>query len=324
VPGPQGPPGSTGAQGPAGSTGAQGPAGPTGATGPTGSTGPAGGTGPAGPTGETDIVSLTQAAYDALAVKDPDTLYVITNGADRTVLTGARAPVAGDGIDGDFWINTATWTISGPKAAGAWPAAVSIIGPQGPAGANGTPGTPGAAGASGSVYAPQITGLWMSTYSYNGFGGAAVAAGMMRVTRVIVPSAMAVVAFEVTAIGTTTVKCVAFADTATGPGALVLESAAVDGSTTGLKSTPFVLAAGTYWLGVQNVGAATVTLRYASGVNMSLPGHDLPTIPLAVNTFGNCWQITAQGTTVKNPFNNGLTTGIVRSQMMIAQFLQAA
>lgn len=35
-------------------------------------------TGPTGPTGPSGVwVSMTQAAYDALPVKDPDTLYVI-------------------------------------------------------------------------------------------------------------------------------------------------------------------------------------------------------------------------------------------------------
>ena len=89
------------------------------------------------------VVSLTQAQYDALGFKDPNTLYVVTDGADRTLLTGARAAAGGDGINGDFWINTAAWTISGPKAAGAWPTAVSIVGPQGTPGTNGTNGTNG-------------------------------------------------------------------------------------------------------------------------------------------------------------------------------------
>ena len=43
--------------------------------GPAGPAGPPGAAGPAGPPGQ--WVSMTQAAYDALAVKDPATLYVI-------------------------------------------------------------------------------------------------------------------------------------------------------------------------------------------------------------------------------------------------------
>lgn len=43
--------------------------------GPTGPTGDPGPTGPAGPSGV--WVQMTQASYDALAVKDPNVLYVI-------------------------------------------------------------------------------------------------------------------------------------------------------------------------------------------------------------------------------------------------------
>lgn len=46
-----------------------------------------------------------------------------------SLLNGLVPPSAGEGADGDFWIDTATWEISGPKAGGAWPASVSMIGP---------------------------------------------------------------------------------------------------------------------------------------------------------------------------------------------------
>jgi hypothetical protein len=49
--------------------------GPIGPTGPLGPTGPQG---PMGPPGETWVV-MTQTEYDALPVKDPDTLYIITS-----------------------------------------------------------------------------------------------------------------------------------------------------------------------------------------------------------------------------------------------------
>jgi collagen triple helix repeat protein len=106
--GPQGPPGPTGAdstvpgpqgpQGPAGATGPQGPTGPAGVQGPQGPQGPAGAAdeifvGPSdpgiggtwefwydndAPTPTPGVwLQMTQAAYDALAVKDPNTLYVI-------------------------------------------------------------------------------------------------------------------------------------------------------------------------------------------------------------------------------------------------------
>lgn len=63
-------------------------------------------------------------------------------GADgKTIRYGTTAPANGLGVDGDFYINTATNFIYGPKAAGVWPAGTSIVGPQGP---QGNPGTPAA------------------------------------------------------------------------------------------------------------------------------------------------------------------------------------
>ncbi|MFG2292048.1 SGNH/GDSL hydrolase family protein [Streptomyces sp. NPDC048603] len=49
-----------------------------------------------------------------------------TNG--RTILSGTTAPSAGDGANGDFWIDTVAWAIYGPKAAGAWPSGHSLGG----------------------------------------------------------------------------------------------------------------------------------------------------------------------------------------------------
>lgn len=56
-----------------------------------------------------------------------------TNG--NTVRSGAGAPASGLGVDGDFFINTTpgVWNIYGPKAAGAWGAPTSLIGPPGSA-----------------------------------------------------------------------------------------------------------------------------------------------------------------------------------------------
>jgi hypothetical protein len=53
-----------------------------------------------------------------------------TDGSNgKTVLSGAGAPAGGTGVDGDFYIDTTTWAIHGPKASGAWPAAV-VLKPQ--------------------------------------------------------------------------------------------------------------------------------------------------------------------------------------------------
>ena len=63
------------------------------------------------------------------------------NGADgKTVLYGTVDPTT-EGNNGDFYINTTTHCIFGPKTAGVWPAGVSLIGPQGNPGADGADGT---------------------------------------------------------------------------------------------------------------------------------------------------------------------------------------
>lgn len=53
-------------------------------------------------------------------------------GADgHSVLSGSIPPTNSVGANGDFYINTSTWTIYGPKAAGVWPSGHSLIGPGG-------------------------------------------------------------------------------------------------------------------------------------------------------------------------------------------------
>ncbi len=61
-----------------------------------------------------------------------------TNGLDgKTVLNGTQSPTASTGNNGDFYINTTTNTLFGPKTSGAWGSGVSLVGPQGAAGTNG-------------------------------------------------------------------------------------------------------------------------------------------------------------------------------------------
>jgi hypothetical protein len=98
--------------------------------------------GPAGPTGAAGAVGAT-------GVK----------GADGTkILTGAAAPTAAQGADGDFYFATGTKTLYGPKAAGAWPAGTSLAGSNGVTGATGATGAPGAPGTPGGAGAPGATG----------------------------------------------------------------------------------------------------------------------------------------------------------------------
>jgi hypothetical protein len=72
-------------------------------------------------------------------------------GSGNTILYGSSNPSNGVGSNGDFYINTSTNYIFGPKASGAWPSGTSLVGPQGPAGSQGVQGVQGPAGTPGVV-----------------------------------------------------------------------------------------------------------------------------------------------------------------------------
>lgn len=57
-----------------------------------------------------------------------------TGAAGNTVLTTSGAPSSGTGNNGDFAYDPTASKMYGPKAAGVWPAGVSLIGPTGPPG----------------------------------------------------------------------------------------------------------------------------------------------------------------------------------------------
>jgi hypothetical protein len=92
----------------------------------------------------------------------------------HTILTMARDPVAADGKDGDIAINTVTWKVFAPKAAGAWPSGVSLVGPQGipgTSGANGLDGKTVRYGAADPVATDGVDGdFWINTTSHYLFG----------------------------------------------------------------------------------------------------------------------------------------------------------
>lgn len=60
---------------------------------------------------------------------------VIGDISTKSVLHGDRDPALDDGVDGDFWLNTDSYHLFGPKQSGSWGAGVSLVGPQGPEGA---------------------------------------------------------------------------------------------------------------------------------------------------------------------------------------------
>lgn len=75
-----------------------------------------------------------------------------TAGADgKSILNGAGAPASTIGKEGEFYIDTTTKAIYGPKTGTSWGTPVSLVGAKGDRGERGLPGTPGATGATGAA-----------------------------------------------------------------------------------------------------------------------------------------------------------------------------
>lgn len=69
----------------------------------------------------------------------------------NTILNGKGAPKSSLGINGDFYIDTRSLLIYGPKRKGKWPAPQSIQGPTGPSGNDGKNGADGKASSNSNV-----------------------------------------------------------------------------------------------------------------------------------------------------------------------------
>ena len=73
-------------------------------------------------------------------------------GLPATMLYGSSDPSSATGVDGDFYLNSTTKTLFGPKVAGVWPAGVALVGSPGAAGVSGPQGPQGPQGADGGTY----------------------------------------------------------------------------------------------------------------------------------------------------------------------------
>jgi hypothetical protein len=163
--------------------------------------GPQGVQGARGLTGPIGIGIPTGGATNEILVKIDGTDYNTTWGVrpldGLNVLTGIAVPSdVSDGVDGEHYINKTTWEIFGPKAGGAWPAGVSLIGPQGATGLTGTStltGTidPTTEGNDGDVYintttydhfGPKAAGVWPAGVSLLGADGRTVLNGTIAPT----------------------------------------------------------------------------------------------------------------------------------------------
>ncbi|MBO4221938.1 hypothetical protein [Bradyrhizobium neotropicale] len=98
--------------------------------GPPGPPGAAGSPGPAGPPGEDG----------------------------NTIITGDVPPSSGIGVDGDYYYDSTTCIMYGPKTGGVWPPGTSLVGEQGPKGDKGDKGDPGVQGPPGADGPPGVAG----------------------------------------------------------------------------------------------------------------------------------------------------------------------
>jgi hypothetical protein len=94
----------------------------------------------------------------------------------RTILNGSTNPSFALGLVGDFYINTATSLLFGPKTSGGWGNGLSLIGPQGPIGSQGPQGIQGQQGIQGAQGVPGLQGnagtdgisiQWLGTFGSN-------------------------------------------------------------------------------------------------------------------------------------------------------------
>lgn len=103
--------------------------------------------------------ATTSAAPDPGVVPTGDATQAARAGAKKTqrapgVLNGTQPPAANIGIPGDFFIDTTTSNLYGPKTKAGWGRPTSLKGPAGPAGATGEAGAKGADGANVPVPGP--------------------------------------------------------------------------------------------------------------------------------------------------------------------------
>ena len=142
VRGPGGPPGRRGPQGPRGRAGANGNTILHGSSLPT--------TG-LGANGDFYLDTATESLYGPKTAGSWPTSGTSLVGPEglqgnpgNTILSGSSLPSAGLGANGDFYLDTATESLYGPKTAGSWPTSgTSLVGPEGLQGNTGPTG-PGA------------------------------------------------------------------------------------------------------------------------------------------------------------------------------------
>ena len=80
-----------------------------------------------------------------------------TGAAGKTVLNGTGAPSLAIGAVGDFYIDTATYEIYGPRATLSWGSPTNLIGATGATGSTGATGATGATGTAATIAVGTVT-----------------------------------------------------------------------------------------------------------------------------------------------------------------------
>jgi hypothetical protein len=176
--------------GPEGATGATGPAGPVGPAGDNGSVIYSGTTAPGISTGDVgdfymDLTTSTLygpktssgwgsgfSLMGDTGAQGPAGATGATGASGKAgtqIYAGTGAPAATLGATGDFYMDTVTHDLYGPKQTAGWGVPIALQGPAGPTGATGATGPQGPAGTANVLYTPWITPTNWTLYA--GYGG---------------------------------------------------------------------------------------------------------------------------------------------------------
>lgn len=132
---------------------------------------------------------------DATTNTEPVTFSQFTAGTSttpNTILSSTGAPDdTADGIDGDFYIDTATDTIYGPKASGSWPAGVVYVGATGATGATGADGSTVLSGSGAPTTEGSDGDFYIDTDNLNIYGPKASGTWPLAATRIVTGSSRA-------------------------------------------------------------------------------------------------------------------------------------
>ena len=106
----------------------------------------------------TSLTIFTDSSANAVERKSINKAGRINATVSNTILSGKGAPSASIGIDGDFYLDKASFNFYGPKTNGKWTIPASLrgpVGPQGPAGIDGKDGAKGSTTSASATVGPK-------------------------------------------------------------------------------------------------------------------------------------------------------------------------